>query len=142
MFYMQNLYGRLFANLIDQIFVWAAVLTFVFFAAFRGAREPGRAETSLDAVSRALLYLGIGASALSLLGIIGASLKLKSIAWFVWGLLWNLTVVAVFWVFPVLILGTLFWGVLGKLAYAYSARSLRLPVLALLTEVLNGGLYF
>jgi hypothetical protein len=139
---MNNPYSSLYSNVIDQILTWAAVIAVVLVSGFRAATDPGRAETFLLSACRAIVILGGIASLVFLVGIAGAALNINSGWWLIWELLCDGCVVAVFWVFPVLLAASILWSLIGRLACGYSGRAVVLPLIALALEILNAGLYF
>jgi hypothetical protein len=140
---MDSPYSPLFSNTTDRVVVWMAVLLAIAVAGFLGTRRAGpHAQNCYASVSTVFLVLCLAVLFIFLTGAAGAWLEITSFFWVFWELMFLMSAVAVFQVFPVLSAILVLWGVLGKVWHSYSSRSLATSVSAAAVVGIDCALYF
>jgi hypothetical protein len=137
-----NPFGPLYQGAFDQAIVWAVVLAFTAVSAARARSAAYPAESRLQGASRAFVKLASATLVTFTLGAIGAALRISSAVWIVWQLAFLVSTIAVFWVFPVLLLALLLWGTVGGGRVCYSKSARRRLLLMVGLELGSVGTYF
>lgn len=137
-----NPFGPLYQGVIDQVIVWAVVVVFTAISAQRAPCLAAPGESRLQGAARAFLQLASATFVTFAVGAIGAALRISSAVWIVWQLAFLVSTIAVFWVFPVLLLSLLLWAAAGKARYSYGKTPLTMLLLGAALELGSAGTYF
>jgi hypothetical protein len=121
-------YAPLYRHPMDQVITWLIVVAWIM-VELVGARKRFRdvipSEAYLLAASRAVFALCLVIGGIYLIGLIFLVwLKITSDFWFIWELLFLMSVVAGFWIMPALSISLICWAVLGRGKFRHSPRVL------------------
>jgi hypothetical protein len=130
----------------DQAITWSLVAVWIV-AGLVGARkrfpEAAASEAYLLAASRAVFTLSLVIGSINLIGLVFMVwLKISSLVWFFWELFFLTSVIAVFWIAPVLCAVLLGWALVGRQSLHHSPRALMMTARALAGIVADVLVYY
>ena len=136
----------MFRNPTDQAIVWFLVGVWII-VGLVGARKRFQgavpSEAYLLAASRALFTLSLFIASIDVIGLVFLVwLKISSGFWFIWELLFLTSVVAVFWVAPVVLLVLLCSALLGRQRLHHSSRGLSIVARCMAGIAIDVALYY
>ena len=142
-----NPYASLFSGAVDLAFASVGVAGWLIVAAAVLRRRfmviPTRSEQVFSATALALLSLLLAIMGLFGVGLVFlAWLRITSVFWMFWQVLYSLSVVCIFWVLPFVITGLTCWVLIGRWRLGFSSRCLKLPSVCLLALLTDAALYF
>jgi hypothetical protein len=142
-----NPYAPLFSHPADIAIAWFSVAVWLIIVAAllrrRFATIPIRSEQTCSALASAFLALAVTITAVFVVGLVFlAWLKITSGFWFIWQLLYLMSVVCVFRVLPLFALGLMCWALIGRRRASFSLRSLKLTSACLMALLIDAALYF
>ena len=139
-------YAPLYQNPVDQAITWLLVAVWITVGLF-GARQRFQksivSEAYLLAASKALFMLCLVIGGIYLVGLVFLVwLKITSAFWFIWELLFGVSVITVFWIAPLLGVALLCWALVGRRQLNHSPRALRSAACSIAAVVADGLLYY
>lgn len=142
-----NPYAPLFSNPVDLAFASASVAAWLIVAAGvlrrRFVAVPTRSEQVCAATALAFLLFVVAIMALFVGGLVFlAWLRITSVLWMFWQLLYLVGVVCVFWVLPFVAIGLTCWALIGRWRLGFSSRCLKLASVCLPALLIDAALYF
>ena len=139
-------YAPLYRHPEDQAIMWSLVAVWII-VGLVGARQRFQdavpSEAFLLAASRAFIALCIAIGFIYLIGLVFLVwLKITSVFWAFWQLLFLMSVVAVFWVAPAFGIVLLCWALVGRRRLCHSPRALILTARGLVALAADVLLYY
>ena len=124
-----NPYTKPFVDYRDFVTVFLLSVLIVSCFAFR-THSPlkSRAETLLHGAAKGLLLLNSLAFAVEIIGLLGFVLRMQSPLWSIFGLLFLITVIGVFQVFPIIGIGLFAWWTIGRHRFFYTNRQVSMTI--------------
>lgn len=139
---MLSPYSGLYSNPTDHLIAWVSAAALFAIAVRRSKKASPTDADYIACVGRALLEIVLTTLAIFSIGAIGAAVKLKTVAWFIWEPLYGLSVICVFYLVPCLLLPAWLYTAVRWRRVSPSQQSLKLLGLVSLVESISVTCYF
>jgi len=137
----------LFPNSLDIRFVAVCIVVWLVvvgsFFRKRFAAVSTRSEQICSATALAFLSLAVVIPIIDGVGLINLWLKFSTgTFWIFWELFLSESIIGIFWIFPFVAIGLIFWALIGRWKMGFSSHCVKLASVSLLAVLIDVAFYF